>query len=96
MVPDATAYIPLIASITDWHDDVDAIEHAYIVWTPLDESVFTAIWEDQQRKKSKSQITSADSMLDPELIVTEKSSEDDWEDLKFIHDILSPFQVWSH
>jgi hypothetical protein len=30
MVSDATAYIPLAGSITRWHGDVDAIEHAFI------------------------------------------------------------------
>jgi len=47
MFPDTTAYIPLIGSITRWHRDVDAIEHAFILWAPLDEFVFTAIREDQ-------------------------------------------------
>jgi len=33
--------------------------------------------------------------LDPKPIVTDAISEDDWEDLEVIHDILSPFKVWS-
>jgi len=74
---------------------VDAIERAFILQAPLDEFVLTPIWEDQPRKKSKSQNTSPDDMLDPELIVTEESSEDDWEDLQVIHDILIPVKVWS-
>jgi len=95
MVPNATACIPLIGNITRMHGDVDAIERAFILRTPLDEFLFTAIQENQRKKQSKSQNTSADDMLDPELIVTDKLSEDDWEDLKFIHDILSLFKVWS-
>jgi len=34
-------------------------------------------------------------MLDSELIVTEELSDDAWEDLEVIHDILSLFKVWS-
>jgi len=95
MVPDATAYIPLIGSISRWHGDVDAIERAFILRAALDEFVFSAIRENQRKKKNKSQNTSADDMLDPELIVTDELSEDDWEDLKVIQDIPSPFKVWS-
>jgi len=80
--------------MTHWHGDEDAIEHAFIVKAPLDELFFTAIREDQRIKKSKSQHTSADEILDPGLIVTDEFSEDDWEDLNVIHDILSPFTVW--
>jgi len=50
---------------------------------------------DQRNKKSKSQNPSADDMLGPELIVTDDFSEDDWEDLKDIHDQLRPLKVWS-
>jgi hypothetical protein len=52
VVPDASAYIPLIGSIILWHGDVDAIERAFIVQTHLDEFEFTAIWEYQQKIKS--------------------------------------------
>jgi len=34
-------------------------------------------------------------MLDSELIVMEELSDDDWEDMDVIHDILSLFKVWS-
>jgi len=95
IVPDTTTYIPLIGSITRWHGDGDAIENAFNLWALWDEFVFTAIWEDQHKMKNNSQNTSADNMLDPELIVTDILSQDDWEDWKVNLNIPSPFKVWS-
>ena len=43
MVPNATAYIPLIESIPLWHGDVDVIERALSEQAPLDEFQCTAI-----------------------------------------------------
>jgi hypothetical protein len=93
MVADDTAYIPPNGSITCWHGDLDAIECAFILGAPVDEFVFNAIREDQRKKKSKFQNTLADDRLDSELIVTDELSEDDWEDLDVIYDILSPFKM---
>jgi hypothetical protein len=74
---------------------MDAIECASILWTPLDAIVCPSIWEVERNRKSKLHITSIDDMLHPELIVTYDYYENHWEGLKVIHDILSPFKVWS-
>jgi len=47
MVPDATAYIPLIGSITLWHGHVDGIERAFILRALVDVFIITTIREDQ-------------------------------------------------
>jgi len=52
MAPDVSAYIQLIGSITHWHGNVDAIDHAFILPALLHEFVFTAILEDQRKKRS--------------------------------------------
>ena len=97
-----TAWTPLVANVTRWHGDVDAIEWAFEIKEGLDDFVFTALREEQQRKKGKargSEIASchAESEDDPnsESITQDELTLDDWEDLKIFRSILQPFKAWS-
>ena len=102
LLPHITAWTPLVGNVTCWHGDVDAIERAFEIKEGLDDFVFTAVREEQQRKKGKargSEVASghAESEDDPnsESITQDELTLDDWEDLKIIRSILQPLKAWS-
>jgi len=95
MIPNTNGYIASIGSITRLNGNVDSIERDFIVCASLDKFVFITIWDNQHKKKCKSQHISREEILNLDHIITNESSEDDWENLRGIYDVLQQFKVWS-
>jgi hypothetical protein len=97
LLPEATVFVPQIGNVTCWHGDINALERAFLLREPLQDFMFTAIREEQQ-KKSKRGMSKARHAIDqkhPEMVTYNQLKVDYWDDFKIVYEVLEPFKYWT-
>jgi len=79
LLPEATVFLPLVGNGTCWHGDVDALERAFLLQEPLQNFMFTAIREVQQKKSNGGRSKAQDAIdeKDPEMVTNDELTLDD-------------------
>jgi hypothetical protein len=98
LLPNSTVSICyLVENVPHGHSDVDALERAFLLCEPLEEFIYTAIREEQQKMAKRGKRQAQDTMKesDPELVKMTELTLDDQDNLKIIHKVLEPFRYWT-
>jgi len=95
--PKPTGLLPLVGNVTLCHGDVDALERAFLQEEPVQDFMFTAIQEEQEKKSKcvRCKAQDATEEKDREMVTNGQLTRDDCDDLKTVYEVLKQFKYWT-